>query len=276
MTQWHRWKNIMKCYPFEEKRLAKWDPPYIVQPKYNGIRCRALRLHNGGWILLSSEENIIYSVPHIYNNLINQSPPFTELDGELYSHGMSFEEILSITSRTVNVHPDHKKIQFHIFDYVSEEPQTARITRLSTTQFIEPLINSPYWICDDLIEIMEVYNELISLGYEGIIVRHFLAYYEKKRSTYVMKFKPKKEDTYEIIGVNEEISKDGIPKGRLGSVTCDSGDGNSFNVGSGFSSNDRKLLWNTKLIGKKVRVQYQHITSRNKVPRFPIFMEVIK
>ena len=34
--------GIMLCYPFEEKRLNKWNPPYIIQPKLDGERCRAV------------------------------------------------------------------------------------------------------------------------------------------------------------------------------------------------------------------------------------------
>ena len=80
--KWQRWKGIMKAYPFEEKRLAKWEPPYIVQPKYDGVRCRAVPLDNGDFLLLSSEENPIFSVPHI-NEALKCCAPQWELDGEL-------------------------------------------------------------------------------------------------------------------------------------------------------------------------------------------------
>lgn len=279
MPNWQRWKNIMKAYPFEEKRLNKWKPPYIVQPKYDGVRCRAIPLPTGGYMLLSSEENVIWSVPHINLALENADLAGHELDGELYCHGMTFEQVVSITSRTKNIHLDHEKMQFHIFDYVSEEPQTQRVVKLAEADVWEsPLIVSPYWLCNSLTEIMEVYNELITLGYEGIIVRHFLAPYVKKRSIYVMKWKPKQEDVYAIIGYEEEISIDGTPKGRLGSILCASGDGNTFSVGSGFTDSDRDGLWKIRetLSSFSLRAQYQHITSGRKVPRFPVFIEVIK
>ena len=47
MSNWQRWKGIMKASPFEEKRLTKWNPPYIIQPKYDGFRCRAIPLMTG-------------------------------------------------------------------------------------------------------------------------------------------------------------------------------------------------------------------------------------
>ena len=271
--QGNRWKNIMKCYPFEEKRLAKWSPPYIVQPKYDGVRCRAIPLENG-YLLVSSEENIIYSVPHlniIFENLGLKS----ELDGELYCHGMSFEQIISITSRTVNLHADNAKIQFHCFDIVNDQPQMQRTLAIENLRGLSPWLQiAPFWLCNDLDDILRAFDKLIELNYEGIIVRHLGAPYERKRSTWIMKFKPKKEDDYKIVGIQEEIDKNGNPKGTLGALICESGDGNTFRVGSGFTLEQRHNLWTSNVIGKVANVKYQHITTGNKVPRFPVFVEV--
>lgn len=277
MSTWQRWKNIQKCYPFEEKRLNKWQPPFIIQPKFDGIRCRAVPTESG-YILLSSEENIIFSVPHI-NEAVNKLGIDLELDGELYIHNAPFEEITSITQRTVNIHPDYKRMQYHIFDIVTDQSQIERLLHLEklSNSFESPLVKTPYWLANNLQEVMEVYQELISYNYEGIIVRHIAGLYERKRSTNVMKFKPKQEDTYEIIGYQEEISISGTPKGSLGALICSSGDNSTFHVGTGFSESDRKSLWNVReqLVGKTARVQYQHITSGKQVPRFPVFVEVI-
>jgi DNA ligase-1 len=276
-----RWKGIMKCYPFEERRLAKWEPPYIVQPKYDGVRCRAVPLNNGDFLLLSSEENPIFSVPHI-NKAMKELLPSWEFDGELYCHEMSFEEIVSITSRTVNLHPDHNLIGYHIFDIVRENQfqgtRLAVLNSLRTELRTEPCLTmSPFWICESLDDIMRTYDKLIETGYEGIIVRHLEAFYERKRSTWIMKFKPKKEDLYDIIGSEEEISIKGTPKGSLGALVCSSGDGQTFRVGTGFTEDERRILWNVReqLPGKAARVSYQHLTNR-KVPRFPVFTEIIE
>ena len=279
-NHWQRWKNIMKAYPFEEKRLAKWEPPYIVQPKYDGVRCRAVPVGNPihqSYMLLSSEENPIFSVPHI-NVALKILQPDKELDGELYCHGMSFEQIISITSRTKNLHPDHEKISFHVFDYVSEEAQAYRLTSLWQMCFDKPLELSPYWLCNSLEDIMEIYYKLVSMRYEGIIVRHFAASYERKRSTYLMKFKPKQEDFYKIVGYKEGQGKF---EGMLGALVLDSGDksGNTFDCGSGpgLTHSSRGDLWRARdeIVGKTLHVKYQHITSGKKVPRFPVFVEVI-
>lgn len=281
MAEWQRWKGIMKAYPFEEKRLAKWEPPYIVQPKYDGVRCRAIPLTTGPtgyeYLLLSSEENIIYSVPHI-NQVLEKAKLRSELDGELYCHGCSFEEIVSITSRTQNIHPEFDKIKFHIFDIVNSEPQLKRTLLIENLRGIPSCEVAPFWLCENLDDVLYAFDKCIEMGYEGIIVRHKLNMYERKRSTLIMKFKPKQEDEYEIIGTAEEIDKDGNPKDRLGALVLKSGDGNIFNVGTGFSDEDRVNLWNVRGLisggGYKALVKYQHITSGKQVPRFPVFVEV--
>jgi len=268
----------MKCVPFEEKRLAKWTPPYIVQPKLDGIRCRAIRLEDGEFLLLSSEESIIMSVPHINRMLSDRIKAPIELDGELYCHGLSFEQITSITSRTVNISDDHTKIKYHIFDIVDKSlPQIRRLVLLDQLKGLSSWLEvTSNYVCGSLEDILKAYDSIIEHGYEGIIVRHCDAPYECRRSPWVMKFKPKQEDNYEIIGAIEEISKDGNPKDSLGSLVLRSGDGNTFNCGTGFSAEQRRELWDIRgiLPGNVARIKYQHITTGNKVPRFPVFVEV--
>lgn len=281
MAEWQRWKNIMKCVPFSEDRLLKWKPPYIVQPKYDGFRCRAMPIETGltrnEYLLLSSEENIFYSVPHL-NEIFSNLNLRSELDGELYCHGMDFNSLSSIVSRTINLHPDYKRVQFHCFDIINDQPQMKRLLQIENLREVSPwIVVSPFWVCETLDDIMMAYDKLIELKYEGIIVRHYMAPYERKRSTMLMKFKPKKDDTYKIVNVVEEVSKEGIPKNRLGALVCKSGDGNLFHVGTGFNDEERERLWNNRetLPGMNAKVQYQHLTTGKQVPRFPVFVEVI-
>lgn len=281
MAEWQRWKNIMKCVPFSEDRLLKWKPPYIVQPKYDGFRCRAMPIETGltrnEYLLLSSEENIFYSVPHL-NEIFSNLNLRSELDGELYCHGIDFNSLSSIVSRTINLHPDYKRVQFHCFDIINDQPQMKRLLQIENLREVSPwIVVSPFWVCETLDDIMRAYDKLIELKYEGIIVRHYMAPYERKRSTMLMKFKPKKDDTYKIVNVVEEVSKEGIPKNRLGALVCKSGDGNLFHVGTGFNDEERERLWNNRetLPGMNAKVQYQHLTTGKQVPRFPVFVEVI-
>lgn len=287
-----RWIGIMKAYPYEERRLIdkkfNWQWPVIIQPKLDGERCRALRDSDSGeWVLLSSEQNQILSVPHINHQLksLDLDPEIQELDGELYCHRMPREEIHSIVSRKKALHRNYLSISYDIFDLISEHHQTHRLG------ILEKIVDAPEYMnvsnifvvtsamVYSLEEIKRRYKTLVDLGYEGIIIRHPLAYYERKRSNKVMKFKPKQEDTYIICGLNEAIDKHGIPKATLGAfiVHPESDPDGIFSVGAGeLDHAERKRLWEEgpEVIGRKLRVRYQ-TKSKKGCPLFAIAKEVI-
>ena len=278
---WQRWKGIQKAYPFEEKRLAKWSPPFIVQPKYDGDRCSNTPLQTGP-LLLTSEENPYFSVPHIVEQLADSGLYKIPLDGELYNHEIFLEGghelIHSIASRTVNIHPRHKEMEFHVFDLKDyDDSQMRRTLRLDNLKgaFGPNIKLAPYWICETLDDIKRIYDKVISDGYEGIIVRHFMANYSEKRSIWMMKFKPKKTDTYLAVGWKEERSMEGVPKGRIGSVICSSQDGEEFSIGAGLDDEQKARLWlfQDDIVGCDVIVHYQHLTNK-KIPKGSFDLEI--
>ncbi len=275
MNKNQRWHGIMKAYPFDETRLETWVTPYLIQPKYDGIRCRAVP-QNGKVILLSSEEHIITSVPHI-NEALEKMELNAEVDGELYRHGLAFEEITSITSRKVNLHPDHENIHFYVFDVIDDRSQLDRIRAIEALKDLSPFVEvAPLWACSTLNQVLKVYEKLIKKGFEGIIIRNREAEYQRTRSRFIMKFKPRKEDEYVVLGSKEEIDIYDKPKGRLGALICDSGNNGTFDVGSGFDDDERNELWKNReaLVGKIAKVKYQNLSSKKGKPRFPIFVEL--
>lgn len=283
MSSWQRWKGIMKCYPFEESRLAKWKPPFIVQIKYDGDRCVNEPIDTGV-LLLTSEQNIYYSVPHINSQLYESGLRKMPFDGELYNHEIylegGHEAIRSIASRTVNIHPRYKELNFYIFDLkmptIHQLKRTLLLSDMEREGLPKNIKIAPYWICNTLDEIKKVYDNLIELKYEGIIVRNFMADYREKRSIFVMKFKPKKKDIYEIVGWNEEVSMDGVPKGRIGSLVLSSQAGDNFSVGAGLNDKEKNELWNIKetLPGMKAVVHYQHLTNKQ-IPKGTFDIEIL-
>jgi ATP-dependent DNA ligase len=274
-----RRSGIMLCYPFEEKRLSKWKPPYIIQPKLDGVRCRAI-ISGDGVVLISSENHIIDLVPHINAALGEMFKGMCiELDGELYKHGMTFQEIISITSRSKNIHADYEKIEYHIFDIISQGNQLNRTARLlglgeisvPSIEFVQPNL------VRDIDEVMRQYQEYIGDGYEGFVIRDAEGMYWRKRFTGIMKFKPHQKDTYKIIGTEEEYSIGGEPKGTLGAFICSSSEGTVFKVGTGLTQEQRINLWKDRegLRGKLLKVKYQALTTGKGVPRFPVALEVL-
>lgn len=284
-------QGIMLCYPFEGERLAKWNSPTIVQPKLDGERCRALYNPEHTVDLISSELNYFNSIPEIERevaHLMNHLQ-LSELDGELYRHGWPFEEIHSVVSASrVSLHPDHSAMEYHIFDVPLEGVPQYERTRL--LQRVRECVHSlglekvrvvPSYCVEGYDAVIERYRDFISRGFEGIIVRHIDGTYVRRRSTYIMKFKPKRKDDYEILEFVEAHDKHGQPKGMLGAVWARGDDGTPFKLGAGTLRHDeRTAAWINRdaYRGGIVTAQYQHKTSLRGVPRhgFVLKLELTK
>ena len=286
MTKWTKRSGIQLAYPFEEKRLAKWTPPWIIQPKLDGERCRAIFDEFGKVELLSSEENEIVSVPHIQDELESLHLRNVELDGELYIHGLTLPEIHSIVSRRTNLHEEFSSMEYWVFDIIEENIlQKVRTTNLGilNREYLSNLSHVHYVPFYIVSSSEEIYNALHLFteeqGFEGFILRHTEALYTRKRSIHMMKFKPKRSDIYTIVGFNEAIDQYGVPKNTLGAFLCQSPPKpETFPVGAGrLTHEERKAIWKMKdlVLGNKLLVEYQHLTKLNSVPRSGVAVEVI-
>lgn len=276
-------KGIMLCYPYEEKRFIKWGKRAFIQPKLDGDRCRAIFNEDGKVFLLSSEENIITSVPHINEELESLRLKNCELDGELYTHGMAHEDIHSIVSRKVSIHPEYRLIQYHVFDIVESTSQVIRFKFLDNLFLGRALCYIklvPTGVVSSEDEIAKVLDSYMEMHYEGVILRNLNALYKRARSTNIMKCKPTKSDTYKVVKAIEEEDIKGNPKNALGALVLTSDEGTHFNVGTGFTREQRETLWKSIktipefLDNKFVEVKYQEITSARGVPRFPVFIKI--
>ena len=285
-------KGIQLAMPFEERRLlnqgrfhTRWTPPYLVQPKLNGERCRVIR-EEGICLLLSSTEELILSVPHIQQFALSHLP-CGEWDGELYVHGKTWAEIHGVVSRTVDLHPNYGEMELHLFDWPSrQEPQLMRSVELrklfSSLPKGGPLRMVKSEVAHTLEEVYQLYDRFIGEGYEGFIIREITSPYERKRSGAMMKFKPKQTDHYEIVSVYEAISEDGTPKSMVGGFNCIDDMRTEFSVGAGKLSHDKRAsIWNQwqetphYLVGSLLEVEYQTLSDKNKVPLFSRAVRII-
>jgi len=211
MSIWMRRSGIQLAYPFEEKRLAKWNPPFIMQPKLDGDRCRAVHDEHGFVTLYSSEEKELWAVPEIKKELESVGIRDLELDGENYIHGRPQAEIHGIvSSQRIEFHEDHEQVTFVLFDLINEEwDQKTRLKMLSTL-YREKLSHLPhiklvpFYIVYTLEEVYHMLQVFLSQGYEGFILRELGAKYVRRRSIYMMKFKPKKKDVFLMVFLEVE------------------------------------------------------------------------
>jgi len=281
--------GIQLALPFEERRIlnqgrftAQWTPPYLVQPKLNGERCRML-VENGRCLLLSSSEDIIPAVPHI--NEQGLLLPNGEYDGELYVHGWTWAEIHSVVSREANIHHRSDMMELHLFDIVEDAPQYTRIGNLCgilNNHNVPHIKRVPTALAESLTQLYTLYDQYIDEGYEGFIVRHMDAPYMRRRSPFMLKFKPKQLDHYKIVALHEAISEDGTPKGMLGAFECIDDMGTHFKVGAGKLSHiDRRVMWEVHMDtpnhyqNQFLEVEYQTKSDKEKVPLFARAVKLI-
>ena len=125
------------------------------------------------------------------------------------------------------------------------------------------------------------FNELsIIKGFEGIMIKDPMSFYECKRSTSWLKSKPFIEISLEVKNYEEGTGRN---KGKLGALIAEGKDNGKFfrlNIGSGFTDLQRQDFWNNKekLIGQVVEVRADSISKSQdgdswslRFPRFKTF-----
>jgi ATP-dependent DNA ligase len=273
-------ENIQLCYPADDKRISRLPDVIFAQPKLNGERCRVEWFDNEP-ILLSSYGNEFKYLDHI-KDALKRLPVQRPWDGELYVHGWSRERIHSAVSRKKNSNNDSASIQFHIFDVqdtvrlqIKRNEILADLFKINESDALEVV---PTAVIDkkDWLSVCTFY---IQEGYEGIILRHPGALYQNKRLSTILKFKPTEHDTYQIVGVAQEVSQHGELKESLGSFLVTSDEGTVFRVGTGPSLTKelREHYWKVResLPGKMLKVKHELLRTTNDIPIACVAVEVI-
>ena len=293
MNERRKRKGIMLARPYERRRLTEpkfgWaSAPFITcQPKLDGERCVACADSVTKEVVLLSSTALPFPYFHHIKDALREFfdvYPDVKLDGELYIHGQPFEVISSIAGRTTNQHPDEELLEYHIFDVAHPDNllQSNRLLKLTTWygdffykhSFLKAVqsraIDNDYRVVENEIA------SAVANGYEGIILRHPLKQYEEKRSSWIMKFKPRKVDIYVITNCIEAIDKDGYEKGMLGAFVVNSGDCGTFEVGAGtLSHKGREWVWHnqSEVVGKMLVLAYNS-THESGIPRHAVALSI--
>lgn len=186
------------------KKKVKY--PALVQPKLNGVRATIEYDKDLQEVFIGSRGGQSYNVPHLKDLLrplflVNQK---LVLDGELYVHGKSLQEVSGAVRRKDNV-PDW--IEYHIYDIVDpKNPQYSRINKLrNIIELSYP--GNPYihfvetYEVNSEAEIKSYHDTFVEAGYEGAMVRDYNGKYEIGfRSNSLLKVKEFLDEEFEIIG----------------------------------------------------------------------------
>lgn len=259
---------LAKDYNKESKKID-WNAFVCVQPKLDGMRCLAFKSNNDVY-LISRQGEQIQNMDHI-KTVLNALPEDTILDGELYAHGNTFQENMSLIKK---YRPGKtESIKLNVYDLVSPLPYIERLSNLN--KIVENINNdsielvTTYKIISEK-ELKQHHVKFITNGYEGTILRHGTAGYKTDaRSSNLLKYKDFQDITAEIIDV---IPAEARPEWGIPVLNIPQG---TFKAGTKLSHDERKDLLTNKedYIGKTAEIRFFEYTDDG-LPRFPVMVGI--
>jgi ATP-dependent DNA ligase len=273
-------------------------PRWLLSNKLDGMRCIALRessdenYDKGRWTLYSRTGKEFLTVEHLKPELeaVYRLYGYTFFDGELYKHGLKFEEIQGPVM--AHTQGQVRDMEYHIFIAGNAE----KFLNQEDPNHVDPLGGGKEQYAPHLEfvsngwcsahEVEEKLEEAFEQGYEGIMLRDPDQYYDYKRSNALLKLKSsldeEEDDDGEQISdcVVESIEYNDffpvIEDGKLhterllNKVWVIQEDGVRCKVGTGYSLDFRRKYTQAPydLIGKTVEVKHQGYGKNGRM-RFP-------
>lgn len=287
-----------------QDRKHKMSYPAMVQAKLDGLRCLAV-VKDGKCSLYSRTLKPWLTVPHIVEQVealmkIGGIKDIV-LDGELYVESihklkvsddtykglpLKFNDLQSIVKRG-EVHENHGHIQYFIYDCMDSEKTfherdayLAKVfSKSGDPSVYKKLIKVPSKEVADEAQINSALDELLSEGYEGLMVRGKESMYETKRTDSLLKYKrmideetPYKDAEFLIIDV---VPGDRGKMRDKGIFVCQTKVGVEFTCKMEGPLEDLKKYLDNKdqYIGKYLTVRYQEETESGSL-RFQVGVRI--
>ena len=270
---------------------SKWEgdlnEEVAVSLKLDGVRCTWL-IKDGKAIAKTRQNKIIQGMEDLTKAM---EEVFGDrdlmVDGELLAQNpneLDSKELFKLTSGIVNSKGIKRGLTFVAFDivpledYVNKSNNTPFLDRRELLEYYvgygKGLVKLVpfYFITNSVDRINEKLNEVVSLGLEGLMINKLKCGYEFKRTKNLLKVKAMSTMDLRVMAFEEG---DGAFEGMLGAVVVKY-KGNEVRVGSGWTQDMRKEVWNNqeKYLGKLIECQYFEITKNEEGKeslRFPVF-----
>ena len=241
----------------DQATKVDWQAAY-VQPKLNGFRCLVSRTADG--VILNSREHGPFSLPHLEKVLLKLLPEDgMTLDGELYDHQRSLQQISSLIKRPRD---ESESLQLVAYDtnlaehYRKRYIEIDRLLQKYPNPFVSLIENHQVTGESDLMTWQESF---IDQGYEGAMLRWGGAPYEAgKRSKSLLKVKTFLDGEFEVVGCKEGR---GTHAG-MAIFSCQTKAGHTFDVTAPGTHEDKRHYWLTWkfYVGCPLTVKYQEMT----------------
>lgn len=278
------------CTPGQIPRpmLAKeYDPenpkralpfPFMSQPKLDGFRCTAIRygtmdnftprFHSRNGKELFPGKNIAA----LAKIILHRFHQITFLDGELYSHGKTFEQISSMVKNQSS--PNQDGLFYHLYDVYTHRHAEFEQRRSVLARIREEVIKPQHAIqvvTTDIVTnaagLAKHHATNVSKGYEGTMLRDPKSLYlPGERSPGLLKMKDWHDDEFKIVGITEGKGKN---EGAA-VIECSLPNGKTFSVTAQGPYPMKRQIYRKREshIGRLLMVRYQNLTADGK-PRFP-------
>lgn len=261
------------------KTYTNQSGTYCLSEKYDGMRALWLPSTRGmdcKHIPFAKKGNIATGLWSRLRNPINAPAWFLNMlpehpcDGELWAGRGNFQKCMSATRKVVPLDHEWKAIQYLWFDI----PNTSLIwDGLPKDEWSKPRMyqdNVPLLNIEVITthEYTPTYDDLVSKGAEGIMLRDPKSYWSVGRTYDLLKMKPEDIMPATVVGTVGGLGK---YVGMIGSLTCKTEDGIEFNV-SGMT--DALRSKGSFPVGTRINVVYNGLTDGG-VPRFPRYVGVI-
>ena len=268
----------------------------FCQQKCDGMRFNAVVDENCNVTFYGRSGKEINIADHCFYDLFKQFGPSVVIDGELLIDGSEDGSavdrkigngILNKAVRGTITEKESKRITATLWDIIPLDafkfgidptPYAQRFERLNHILNTIERDNRLFIVRTEKIETidqaMDMFNEMIEHGFEGVIVKSPKMIWKNVRSTESMKIKAEKDIDARVTGVQLGT---GRFQGKLGALICETDDHKiQFKVGTGFTEAERDSLNTNDIIGKIVTVQYNmRIKDKNRpdvdslfLPRF--------
>ena len=265
--------------------------PIYASPKLDGIR-----------VIIKDNQVLSRNgkpIPNMFVQSLLKS--YHGLDGELIVGHPTHPNVFQLTTSGVMSIEGTPNVRLYVFDcWYAEGGIDARyneVLKITQNSSIVDIEVVPQIVINSLEELYKFEEDCLAKGYEGVMLRYPNAPYKNGRSTVkegaLLKLKRFSDSEACILGMepllrnhNEPIKNalghtersshidNKVADDLLGALNVkDIHTGVEFNIGSGFTEEQRKEIWNkqVELIGSIVKYKYFEVGVKDK-PRFPIFL----
>ena len=281
-------KEPMLAAKITVDKLHQLDYPVLVTPKYDGVRALIV---DGAPL-----SRTFKPIPNVTLHNLLVATGLNNVDGEivieneyLYDHFNETSALFRSNAR------DRFRVKYHIFD-VFTYPQSGYLHRAINNlpwgysgmdymdsrhrwASLQLCLKKPCMVYSPK-EVELALNIFLAEGHEGIIIRDQYGTYKQGRSTIneqlLIKLKPEDISIATITGFEQLVDIHGKCREKLGALRVVSPGFNPFKIGTGFTKDQRKCIWNNQLLFTSRQLYFSHAAGiEQDRPRFPVFKRFV-